>query len=223
MMILDTTSLLKTVDKVNELHLLGEEISLTEGIDIAKWIVTREGLKGSYRGMFAPTDSDFEAGIRVFTGEQLESASARHISGQEAARAAWLLGKTDPEVREAYQRVTRWMPDHAEFQHWGTFCCGKCTLAFWRHYWVGDFPEKETRLVKGLQAMKARRTGDGKWQRFPFFYTIYTLLGIDVDPARAELNYAKPVMERYLKTTHQDTFANRKAAIVRQALEMISG
>ena len=66
--------------------------------------------------MPAPTQADFEQGIRVFTGERLVSASARHIMGQEAARAAWLLGRTDPAVRNAYDRVTRWMHEIQDFQ-----------------------------------------------------------------------------------------------------------
>ena len=91
-MILDPTSLMKTVDNINEHFLFGESIPTQEGLEAARWIAAQQGKKGHYRYMFAPTSSDFEQGMRLFTGERLVCASARHIMGQEAARAAWLLG-----------------------------------------------------------------------------------------------------------------------------------
>jgi hypothetical protein len=171
-MILDPNSLMKTVDNINQRFLNNETISGEEGMEAARWIISRRGEKGSYRGMFAPTQSDFDQGIRVFTGERLVCASARHIMGQEAARATWLLGNQDSIVREAYDQATIWMHETTEFQQSGTFCCGRCTLAFWRHFWVGNFNNKETQISKGLVAMKNLRLGDGKWRRFPFFYAI---------------------------------------------------
>lgn len=85
-MLLDPTSLVNTLDAINERFLFGEPIPSDEGLQIAQWIATRQGEKGAYRGMFAPTQQDFEQGIRLFTGERLVSASARHIIGQEASR-----------------------------------------------------------------------------------------------------------------------------------------
>ena len=174
-MILDSSSLVSTLDNINAAFLSGDAIASKEGLEAARWIVSRQGEKGSYRGMPSPTQADFAQGIRVFTGERLVCASARHIMGQEAARAAWLLGRTDPLVKKAYHQATSWMHETQDFQESGTFCCGRCTLAFWRHAWVGDFDNKEAYIVKGLQWLNEMRSGDGKWRRFPFFYAIYTL------------------------------------------------
>lgn len=220
-MLLDRTSLVNTVDNLNKKLLYGEKIPSQEALETARWIISRQGQKGSYRGMPAPTIYDFEHGIRVFTGEKLVYASARHILGQEASRAAWLLGGHDPGVRDAYQRATGWMQDNADFQHTGTFCCGKCSLAFWRHYWVSEFPNKQEFLHKGLQWMRARRLGDGKWRTLPFYYAIYTLLGLDLEPARTELVYARPAMERFLRRAREGEFSSRRVTIINQALETI--
>lgn len=221
-MLLDTTSLMKTLDNINEKFLSGETINVQEGLEAARWIVTRQGEKGSYRGMSAPTQSDFDQGNRLFTGERLVSASARHIMGQEAARAAWLLGKQDRIVREAYHQATSWMHEAIDFQHSGTFCCGRCTLAYWRHFWVGDFNDKDAYLLKGLSEMRKLRLGDGKWRTLPFFYAIYTLVGIDLQPAWAELNYARPVMDRYLKSARLGDYSKRRVSILNKALEQIN-
>jgi hypothetical protein len=221
-MILDSNSLMNTIDNVNELFLADSSIPEEEGLAVASWIVSRKGEKGAYRGMFAPTPQDFEHGIRVFTGEILTSASARHIMGQESARAAWLLAKDDPIVRSAYDQATNWMSETPDFQHTGTYCCGKCSLAFWRHFKVGNFNHQEAMLSKGLSVMKTYRSGDGKWHRFPFFYAIYTLHELELEEARAELIYARPVMERYLHRTPKDIYSRRKFTILEKALKQIS-
>jgi hypothetical protein len=220
-MLVDPTSLVKTTDNINNKLLMGEAISPVESLEAARWITCQQGKKGSYRGFPAPTPSDFEQGIRTFTGEKLECASARHILGQEAARAVWLLGRQDASLLEAYHQYTRWMQDETGFQQDGTFCCGKCTLAFWRHYGVGDFPHKQERLNRGLQAMKAMRLGDGKWRLYPFFYAIYTLLSLDLEATRAELAYARPAMEKYLKHARVGGYSPRRVTIIQQALDTI--
>ena len=221
-MILDTTSLTNTIDNINSMFLAGEEIVPAQGLEVARWIVSRQGEKGSYRGLPAATPADFEQDMRVFTGEKLLCASARHIMGQEGARATWLLGQDDPNVRRAYDQATRWMHTTPEFEEHGTYCCGRCSLAFWRHIWVGDFEHKEAHLVKGLQQMKDLRLGDGKWRNFPFFYAIYTLAELELDPAHEELKYARPVMERYIKHARADIYAKRKVTIITNILENLN-
>jgi hypothetical protein len=157
----------------------------------------------------------------LFTGEKITSAGARHITGQEAARAAWLLGRDNETVRSAYDIATQWMKNHPEFHHHGTFCCGKCSLAFWRHYWVGDFTNKEALISKGLLVMRDFRKGGGKWQRYPFFYAIYTLMDLPLEQARDELRYAQPSMEKYLNRAQHGSTAARRFAILEKALDAI--
>jgi hypothetical protein len=70
--------------------------------------------------------------------------------------------------------------------------------------------------------MKTYRSGDGKWHRFPFFYAIYTLHELELEEARAELIYARPVMERYLHRTPKDIYSRRKFTILEKALKQIS-
>jgi len=218
-MMLDSTSLMNTLDNINERFLFGETITQAEGLEAARWIISRQGEKGSYRGMFAPTPSDFEQGMHLFTGERLVSASAQHILGQEAARAVWLLGNQDPNLREAYDRAVSWMQEAPDFQHFGTYCCGRCTLAFWRHFSVANFENKEALITKGLQIMKNLRLGDGEWRTFPFFYAVYTLHHLDLEPAFTELKYARPVMEKYLKNSRRGVYTKRRLAMITKVLE----
>jgi hypothetical protein len=220
-MILVPSSLTETLDNINESLLYGEPISGEEGLQAARWIATCQGGKGSYRGLFAPTPQDFEEGIRLFTGERLVCASARHIMGQEAARALWLLGGQENTLREVYEQATQWMQDEATFRQSGRYCCGRCTLAFWRHYGVGDFPDKERLINRGLHEMQSRRSADGKWQTYPFYYSIYTLASLGFTAAREELSYARPAIERYLHRPGSGIYAKRRIRIFSQALALI--
>ena len=80
-------SLGETVDKVNEALFFGKEITKKQKREIARWLASRQGVKGSYWGMIAPTERDFETGIRVFTGEPMSTgAGTSHILGEEASR-----------------------------------------------------------------------------------------------------------------------------------------
>lgn len=220
-MILDSTSLVNTLDNVNQMLLVGEPISDDEGLEVARWMTSLQNRKGSYRGMFAPTALDFEQGIHVFTGERLTSASARHIMGEEASRAIWLLGRQDPEVKSAYDRAIAWMSSVENSFEDGTFCCGRCTLALWRHYWVGEFPDKEELISKGLRIMKAHRLGDGRWRRFPFYYGIYALMEIDHEQSREELKYALPAMEKAVLRSRSGKYSHRRQAIIERVLESL--
>lgn len=221
MAILDSNSLVETLDNINERILYDEVITPDEGLEASQWIISRQGEKGSYRGLFAPTQYDFDHGIHLFTGEKLECASARHIIGQESARALWLLGSRNPVAREAYHRATGWIQQAPEFQQSGVYCCGRCSLAFWRHFWVGDFEDKEVLITRGLKMMKNLRLGDGKWRTYPFFYAIYTLTELDLEPAREELTYARLAIEKHLKHSRAGFYSQRRSTIFTKALEIL--
>ncbi len=87
---------------------------------------------------------------------------------------------------------------------------------------MGDFDDKESHLAKGLQLMKNLRLGDGKWRNFPFYYAVYTLSELNLEPAGDELEYARPAMERYMKKPQSDIYSNRRAAIITRILESLN-
>ena len=50
-----------------------------------------------------------------------------------------------------------------------------------------------------MQILKEHRLGDGRWRRFPFYYTLLALAEMKGKVAAAELQYAAPVLERVMK------------------------
>jgi hypothetical protein len=157
-------SLSKTVDAVNEAFFFRRPILPQERRRVASWIASRQHLPGSYGELFAGFPSERESGIRVFTGERITSASARHILGEEACRALWLLDSNDGPTAGALARATRWMIERVDQavrdsprNSVGTFCCGKCTVGLWRHTIAGGLDWQDERLEVGLATLRAAR------------------------------------------------------------------
>jgi len=94
-------SLSDTIDAVNEAIASGQKISASARKAVARWIASRQGLQGAYANTFAGFESEQQRGIRLFTGERVNSASARHILGEEACRALRQLDVHDQDVRHA--------------------------------------------------------------------------------------------------------------------------
>ena len=89
-MLIHQSSLSATVDAVNEAMFFGKAIAAKDRRHVARWIAARQGLPGAYGELFAGFAPEL-AGIRLFTGERVTSASARHILGEESCRALLLL------------------------------------------------------------------------------------------------------------------------------------
>src|SRR5262245_22931706 len=100
-MLIDRTSLSLTLDSIAAAHFEGRALTTGDRREAARWIAARQGLPGAYGGTFAGFPSERSKGIVLFTGERITSASARHISGEEASRALRLLGVRERSVTRA--------------------------------------------------------------------------------------------------------------------------
>lgn len=217
MKITKPNSLAQTIDALNEMFFYETPLSGSHKEEVAKWICGRQGLPGSYAGMFAPTPKDFKEGIRLFTGERIWTrAATAHIMGEEACRALIELNVRLPDVRNALGRATRGMLERItcaedKMSRRGFYCCGICTAALWRNLAVGGLDTPKMRLAAGLKILKKHRDGKGGWRRFPFHYTLLALSEIDLPAVADELRYAAPICERYLKYIKTaDKFARRR-------------
>src|SRR5215471_16779948 len=195
-------SLSQTVDAVHQAEFERRKIPAPQALAAARWIAARQGLPGAYGGTFAAFDQETAKGISLFTGERVTSASARHILGEEACRALRFLKITDSVVQTALERgneglmlcVERAAKDPRN-NNPGLYCCGKCTVGFWRNLLSGGLDRQEERLRRGVaEALRGMRAGQGKWRVFPFWYTVLALSEMDLPEARAELDYAAPAL-----------------------------
>jgi hypothetical protein len=222
MKIVDPSSLSATLDAVNDAFFHGRALSKSERERAAQWIARRQGRPGSYADMFAPTDRDFAEGTTLFTGETIRTrAGMAHILGEEACRALILLNVSTSTVRQALDRASLGMMSRlrkARELVTGTYCCGKCTCALWRHLAVGGLENAERRLAAGMKTLKFRRDGRGKWKVFPFHYTLLALSEIDLPSAIKEMRYAAPVCEQLLNRRARDDKYDRRRRVLAERI-----
>ena len=185
------------------------EIQVTETLN---WVLTRQGLNGAYRGLFAPTDKDLR-GVKLLTGETVRSAALRHILGEETLRTVfvWNFTSSSP-VRQAKENFVNLLErgGNPPAKVSGFFCCHKCTPAFLRTLAVVKPEGWEATLQKGVQNIRKKRTPDGRWRSYPFYYTLLTLSEMDMPSAKVELQHARSIanklMNRYLKEDRVSRF-----------------
>lgn len=225
MKVVNRNSLGLTLDAVNELLFYGRSLSKAEREKTTQWIVSRQGKPGSYANMFAPTESDFRDGVRLFSGEKIRSRAAiGHVLGEEACRVLVLLGMPAVDVRNALNRASAGMLRRLERSEVsgtmpGMYCCGTCTCCLWRHLAAGGLEDAERRLAAGMKALKSHRKSNGRWRRFPFYYTLLALSDIDLPSAIEEMRYASPVCERYLRRLPKENkIAERRRVLVERIL-----
>ena len=202
-MLINRTSLSRTVEAINAAHFDGRVLAPTERGQAARWIAARHGLPGSYGGTFAGFPAERSSGIVLFTGERIASASARHILGEEASRALRLLDVRERSVTRALaaaddglMRCLARAAEDPRKRNPGLYCCGKCSVGLWRNLLAGGLDRHEERLRRGALHLRSVRDGEHGWRKFPFWYTVLALSDMDSGEAKAELKYAAPALER---------------------------
>lgn len=152
MRLVNTRSLGATIDAVDAAFFFGRTVSKSAQTEAANWIAARQGLPRSYAGMFAPTQDDFRNGITLFTGERITTrAGIAHVLGEEACRALILLNVAGAPVRKALDSASEGIMTRlrvCDDRGPGFYCCGRCTVALWRHLAAGGL-DGENRLAAG--------------------------------------------------------------------------
>lgn len=224
MSLLNTSSLYRTVDNVNDALFFGKKISKPEAREIVGWISTRYDTEYSYNHSYGLTGRDMNSQVHTFTGERLLCASMRHIMAEEAARVVLQLSKITGAKPDSLKKTNEWFyrmlrASETAGKPLGTFCCGQCTVGLWRHLNAGGLPEYQKHISSGLMSLHSNRDEAGKWGRFPFYYTLLALSEIDDPLATKEINYALPACERALKRLdNRSKFSKRKKELLLRIL-----
>jgi len=103
----------------------------------------------------------------------------------------------------------------------GMYCCARCSCALWRNLAAGGLPEVDAErwLREGIAQLAALRDRNGRWGRFPVYYTLLALSEIDLPPAVEELRHAAPVLQRMLRRAPTgDRYDHRRRTVAERAL-----
>ena len=212
--ILDKNSLAETLWRLEEVRLNFKSADIDEVEEALEWLLSRQGGKGSYgesqkpNCFYAPTKRDIKS-MQLPTGEKLTSpASNKHILGEETLRTLveWKR-RSQPETKRAIKFLDRILDTDEtgmgkkikSARESGWFCCGKCTPAFLRTVNVVKSENWEKTLDQGIFKINSWRTPDGRWHRYPFYFTLFMLAEAESPHARTELIYAQPQAEKLIK------------------------
>jgi hypothetical protein len=182
-------SLQETVYRLEEVRQGFRTGSDTEIQEALNWVLGRQGLKGSYRNLFAPTEKDLSEGLQMLTGERYPGRGVltSHVLGEEALRALILWNrKSHPATMKAidgFKEMVNKSPN-------GFYCCYNCTSAFLRTLSAVKLSGWDEILDKGIGNIKKARASNGRWRGFPFYYMLLALSEMDVPSAKDELRFA---------------------------------
>ena len=185
------------LEEVRQGFRTGSDARVQEALD---WVLGRQGLKGSYRKFFAPTEKDLSEGFQMLTGERYPGRKAltRHILGEEALRAVVLWNRrSHPAAIKALDGFDEMMNSNAG----GYYCCYTCTSAYLRTLSVVNLSNCDEILEKGIGNIKKARASDGRWRGFPFYYTLLALSEMDVPSVKDELQFVGKTAQKLIKNT----------------------
>ncbi|OGJ87771.1 MAG: hypothetical protein A2487_15705 [Candidatus Raymondbacteria bacterium RifOxyC12_full_50_8] len=224
-------TLTNALDFINESMFYSRPIPQTQKRNLTALITDRQGKPGAYSTMFAPFPKEDISHYRLFTGESPSPLSAIHIIGEECCRALLLLGihnhKTTTAISKANEVI---VVNHLQRKRnpkqtfpKAFFCCPKCTCGLWRHYSARTNATAEKVLSDGMKALKQWRNGKGGWTQFPAYYTLFTLLEIDMPQARKELTYAAKSCEATITKLRapRGTYAQRRVDVLKRVLSLV--
>ncbi len=220
MKILFPGSLTATLDALDEAFFRGHSLSQAQRAEVAAWLVGRQNQAGPDAEMFAPTEAGHMEDVRLYSGEKLKTHfAAGHILSAEAARALLLLGAPTPGAHEAIRRTDRRLRQACFAASCIVGECAHATVGLMRYLAAGGLDDAERRLNAYLGTLSQQRDGQGRWRRFPFYYTLLALSEIDLPLAAQERRYAAPVCERYLRrAAHDDDIGRRRQTIMQRSL-----
>ncbi|NQU09941.1 hypothetical protein HQ590_04055 [bacterium] len=177
--------------------------------------------------MPAPTAADYRTKLHLFTGETVSSGAGKGC--KLGFEATWALAVLRPRQAAAVaagescrQRVIGLFAQDA-LRHRGMYCCCSGSVAGWRVLAAGRTAEGRRLLNAGLACLRAQRDGRGRWQVFPFWYTLLALHDLSQPRALEELRYAAPALERALRGEPTgDRYQQRRRLLAERVLERIS-
>ena len=228
---LDTNSLFHTVDNVSEAILFDLKIDKNERLDIANFLISRQGKPYSYADTFAPTENDLKKDLILFTGERIKSRVGKcHMIGEEACRVLRKLDLKLDKVDEALERADIGLQNQLTKvlqnprYEFGMYCCKSCSCGLWINLATGGLNMNTRFLKAGLNYLKKHRDEKGKWKGFPFYYTLYVLNEIDTNLAMDEMKYAVKSIERRLMTkkSEESKYEMRRKYLCEQILKKVN-
>lgn len=220
MLIVRPTSLAGTIDSTAEAFFYHQPITDSLRGEIAALITSRQTHTGKNAGLFIPFTAEMDAQGRLFTGEMLHTAFARtHHQMIEAARILKLLAVENFGADQSIQVAAGRMLSECYSQSCTRGECKPLIVAYLRYLAQDETPAASERVASHLVLLSSHRDGKGRWNGFPFYYTLLMLTEVSHPQALQELLYAQQVCQKlHDGKWDTDQVSKRRQATVARAL-----
>lgn len=215
------SSLSRTLDVANDALSEGRQISDEERWQTVEWLLSRQVGAGRNVGAFAPTTSDLSRGVHLYTGERLRTQlAAWNVLSAESARLLALFGGRDAAAQEAVERAAGWLEISCFVR--SDCAIGECAHSFVSHVRFLCVTEPTSPVLRRrVGVIREHRDGKGRWERFPFYYTLLALSEIADEAARGELRYAVPACERARsRSSKSKVYDRRRKALIERIISL---
>ncbi len=196
--IIDTRSLYQTVLNAAVFLFKGGEFSGEEKESLIDYVLTRQNRTKGY--VFRPTADELAGGVHLISGEKPRTKLlAKNAVELETLRLLALLGDGKAEVQEVFQAAEKRLDKTCFSRVCLTGDCVGASIAYLRYITARDPNNGSERIRHGLDLLKENRTGDGKWGKFPYFFTLLWLEELPAIFAHEELAYTREAARRYFQ------------------------
>lgn len=197
MNITDEGNLYKTITNAAMFLFNGSSYTPSENMLLTRWILAHQN---RYKGfIFYPTQADRENGIRLFSGEKPKTKFlANNLVELETLRTLALIQPEAPEVQQVLQKANKRLFRVCFANGCTQGECAHASLAFMRYLTVYNVNGSTNKFGQTLEVLKQKRSDEGKWHGFPFFFTLLWLTELPYSFAYDELSYAHDHCKRLL-------------------------
>jgi hypothetical protein len=197
MNITDEGNLFKTITNAAMFLFNGGSYTPSENVILTRWILSHQN---RYKGfIFYPTQADRENGIRLFSGEKPKTKFlADNAVELETLRILALIQPEALEVQQILQKANERLFRLCFANGCIQGECAHASIAFMRYLTAYNVNGSSDKFGQTLEILKQKRSGDGKWHDFPFFFTLLWLTDLPYSFAYDELSYSHDYCKRLL-------------------------
>ena len=197
MNITDEGNLFKTITNAAMFLFNGGSYTPSENVILTRWILSHQN---RYKGfIFYPTQVDRENGIRLFSGEKPKTKFlADNAVELETLRILALIQPEALEVQQILQKANERLFRLCFANGCIQGECAHASIAFMRYLTAYNVNGSSDKFGQTLEILKQKRSGDGKWHDFPFFFTRLWLTDLPYSFAYDELSYSHDHCKRLL-------------------------
>lgn len=212
--------LARTLERADAVDRRGSA-AVAERNAVVSSLLDRQISAGREAGLFELSPCDWEEGPRLWTGEPIRTKlAAKHVFSQEAARLLQRLAGRDPSVCRCVSRTAARLAGTCYAAQHCTI--GECATSFIGYVrFLTSVRGDEVRSDVGwrLQTLSQHRLPNGRWERFPFYYTVLVLSELPRPSAEGELTHAFAACTQALRRRSiNEPYAARRSGLLRRIL-----